>query len=250
MPLSITGNGSLTQTAYNSTLNLNIGRSQSEPALSAAQIKLMTNTTEDGLYWITINGSARQVYCDMNTQGGGWMLYACKVTNTYVPFSTSPASDHMSNTSADTLGRIPDSWRGNWRQLMWRFADRTGKPYITTYTKEEDRGAGATALMSFVENPSGSNSSQTIGGFRRSTDGGTTMSVRYDMSATSNFFFFGTAATEGMSQDHGGSDLYLDLWGSTDASNNYLFSDNANARGTKCIAGYCYLNEPVLYMFR
>ena len=56
----------------------------------------------------------------------------------------------------------------------------------------------------------------------------------------------------GLSEDHRhGTDKWLDMWNNTDIySNNYIFSDNSKARGTKCIAGYCYLNKPVWVMVR
>lgn len=52
-----------------------VGGSSSNPGASAAQIKALTGTTTNGLYWIMVNGVARQVYCDMSNDGGGWMLW-------------------------------------------------------------------------------------------------------------------------------------------------------------------------------
>jgi len=50
------------------------GSAPAAAADSAVDIKNLTNTTTDGLYWINVpNVGTVQVYCDMNTDGGGWM---------------------------------------------------------------------------------------------------------------------------------------------------------------------------------
>jgi len=50
------------------------GSTSPKAARSARAIKSLTGTTTDGLYWIDINGTPFEIYCDMNTDGGGWML--------------------------------------------------------------------------------------------------------------------------------------------------------------------------------
>lgn len=53
------------------------GSSAGNAGSSALAIKQRTGTTTDGLYWVKPpNGAATQVWCDMNTDGGGWMLVA------------------------------------------------------------------------------------------------------------------------------------------------------------------------------
>ena len=50
------------------------GSSSARAGTNALAIKNLTGTTTDGLYWINLPSGAKQMYCDMNTDGGGWML--------------------------------------------------------------------------------------------------------------------------------------------------------------------------------
>lgn len=53
------------------------GSTSAKAAPSALYIKNLTGTTTNGVYWIKVGSAAAiQVYCDMNIDGGGWMLIA------------------------------------------------------------------------------------------------------------------------------------------------------------------------------
>lgn len=51
-----------------------LGRSASDPADSALDILADDPSAADGPYWITVGGVATELYCDMTTDGGGFML--------------------------------------------------------------------------------------------------------------------------------------------------------------------------------
>jgi hypothetical protein len=61
--------------AFNIQVNKALdGSSASRAASSAEAIKNLTGTTEDGIYWINVNGTPTRVYCLMSRDSGGWML--------------------------------------------------------------------------------------------------------------------------------------------------------------------------------
>lgn len=56
------------------------GSSFNNAAVSAKAIKDMTGTSVSGTYWIMVNGTPTEIYCDMSTSGGGWMSFASMPT--------------------------------------------------------------------------------------------------------------------------------------------------------------------------
>lgn len=79
------------------------GSSPIKAATSARAIKELTGTTTNGYYWIKPTGYdvPRYVYCDMNTNGGGWMLIG------WHGGAAGGANSHVSNNewnSSFTLG--------------------------------------------------------------------------------------------------------------------------------------------------
>lgn len=79
------------------------GSSPVKAATSARAIKELTGTTTNGYYWIKPSSYdvPRYVYCDMNSNGGGWMLIGWHGGN------SGGANSHVSNNewnSSFTLG--------------------------------------------------------------------------------------------------------------------------------------------------
>lgn len=63
------------------------GLTMQDFAESAKAIKSAYPNSQDGNYWLNINGVIKQIYCDMTNDGGGWMLYSSFSSDN--PFSTS-----------------------------------------------------------------------------------------------------------------------------------------------------------------
>lgn len=83
------------------------GTTSARAATTAAAIKTLTGTTTNGKYWITINSVAREIYCDMANDGGGWMLYTSfSSINEYANSTNFPAiyGNGLTNSTLGTYG--------------------------------------------------------------------------------------------------------------------------------------------------
>ena len=92
-------NGTLSQNGQIIETKSNNGLTESSAAINGRQIKMAFPNATDGIYWIknpNINGGTPfQVYIDMTTDGGGWMLLNASLTGanaTQVSSLTSPNS--------------------------------------------------------------------------------------------------------------------------------------------------------------
>ncbi|OYW78923.1 MAG: hypothetical protein B7Z19_06280 [Polynucleobacter sp. 32-46-5] len=107
-----------------------MGLSPQSASTSAYQIKQDYPSSTDGLYWIVnanINGGAPfQIYADMTTDGGGWMLLNVGAGNTAAPESNTL-------TSPDVLGYLPRTTVIELAKLSTDVQLRSGDSY-TSYT--------------------------------------------------------------------------------------------------------------------
>lgn len=104
--------GSAASRSFNIVRRWNDGSSATYAAPNALSIKSLTGTTTAGYYWIkpTSFSEARQVHCDMNNSGGGWMLMSFCGTDVNngrhvedpsvdVPFNMDSTSTSITNTA-------------------------------------------------------------------------------------------------------------------------------------------------------
>ena len=94
------------------------GSSSSRAAASAEAIKSLTGTTTNGTYWINIGGTPTEIYCDMVTDGGGWMSFAA-MTGSGSMWSGSTGSTSWATTSYSlgTYDKAGGTASNYWRNI-------------------------------------------------------------------------------------------------------------------------------------
>ena len=181
----------------------------------------------------------------METERGGWTLVATKVSLNF-PFIKPRFSTLAAKTkNADTASHIhPDM--GDWKEVMFRFAD------VNTIRVIYNRKAGApqndkTEFDKFLMGQSRGVDKKVYGFYKYSP---ADHNKRTPASRFATITRLAIHSGRGISEYFADTDKWLNLWYHTDGSNNYVTSDDSRARGTKCIAGYCYLNKPIWVMVR
>ena len=181
----------------------------------------------------------------METEGGGWTLVVTKVSPGFLfiktRFSTLAAKTKYANAASHIH---PDM--GDWEEVMFRFAD------VNTIRVIYNRKAGASQnynsdFENFLMGTSASLDRNVKGFYKYSPADHNKRSPAVGFATITRLYFHSNNA---ISEEHSNSDKWLDMWNTADRSNNYVTSDDNKALGTKCIAGYCYLNKPIWVMVR
>lgn len=210
------------------------------------------NSHGSDLYWIDPNGGSAddsfQAFCDMETDKGGWTLVATKKS-----LGARLVSDKFYEKSASTLHSDAPSHihpdMKDWREVMFRFSDDNSIRVI--YNRDGgSRGQGKINFDKFLMGKSMDVSSQKVDGFYKYSP-----SVNMGRRTPAIFYYaidylMFKSSIGLVSEDFGHTDKWLNIWNSKDGSNYYLYADNNNCVGQKCIAGYCAMETPIWMMVR
>ena len=181
----------------------------------------------------------------METEGGGWTLVATKVSPSFLIIKTAFSLSAAKTTDADAASHIHPNM-GDWEEVMFRFND------VNTIRVIYNRKAGApnkdkTDFDKFLMGTTYNTIKNIHGFYKYSPADHNKRNPSSGFATISRLYFY---SKHGISEAHVGSDKWIDMWQNADGSNNYVTSDDRLARGTKCIAGYCYLNKPIWVMVR
>ena len=184
----------------------------------------------------------------METERGGCTLVATKVSPGFLFIKTAFSASAAKTKNADAASHIHPDMR-DWKEVMFRFSD------VNTIRVIYSRKAGApnndkTEFEKFLMGTTVSACKNIHGFYKYSPADQNKRNPASGFATISTLCYYSRSSRAGISEDHGGTDKWLDMWYHAEGSNNYVTSDDSRARGTKCIAGYCYLKKPIWVMVR
>lgn len=226
-----------------------LGQTADKPGLHCLDILEKGQSLGDGLYWIDPNGGSTddsfRAYCDMETEGGGWTLFATKVTPGFSLISTTYSAAAAKSTHADAASHIHPSM-SDWEHVMFRFSDSNNIRLVYERAAGSPGSAKAEFEKFLMGTPTGL-VRDLAGFYRYSPADGNSRHPTTGFATIAGLHFFNNQC---ISESHGGTDRWVDMWTGGDGSDSYVFTDSTAARGTKCIAGYCYEKTPIWMMVR
>ena len=134
--------------------------SAANPANSAADIIAAGDSVGDGFYYIVINGTTRQVWCDMTNDGGGWMMAARLHTdNSQWTYDNSI----WTNTTLlnETQGYDYGGHVKNWVYTQFAFSEVRIAMQTLSNGIVEPTWSNATSFASFMGSSTSSSNSRT-----------------------------------------------------------------------------------------
>ena len=181
----------------------------------------------------------------METESGGWTLVATKLSPGFIFIKTAFSPSAAKTKYADAASHIHPGM-GDWEEVMFRFSD------VNTIRVIYNRKAGApnrdkTEFDKFLMGTTYNTIKNIYGFYKYSPADHNKRNPSSSFVTISSLYY---NSKYGISESHGGTDKWIDMWSGAESSNNYVTSDDSRARGTKCIAGYCYLNKPIWVMVR
>ena len=212
------------------------GTSSVRANTSAAAIKTLTNTTTSGLYWITINGTPRQIYCDMSGfNSTGYMLMATMKDMT--------SGFTGSTTAATATTNINNYTNWNYDSNWWTSSTGEAAIVAADYNFSNNRDYKSYLWSQYQVNNSSKNAIYLVNG---NSLGTTAKRVRAGGSFSSSTLVNVFNGTTSVASDNDNNNNTGDAWHFSSANNSYPSFDapigtNRNINVTRDNWTRCYM---------